>query len=204
MLSFVMWLCSKCYPYRLSESFHLYRDVLFTKWIRHFIGHVGQNSMIGYACRLWGGGQKQIIIGDDTIIQRHTILGCWTKYHEQSFSPSITIGNQCNIGEYSHITAINKIVIGDGLLTGRFVLISDNSHGGLSREEAVIPPVSRKLVSKGEVIIGNHVWIGDKATILAGVHIGDNAIVAANSVVTKDVPANSMVAGSPAIIIKTI
>ena len=58
--------------------------------------------------------------------------------------------------------------------------------------------------SKGEVEIGNNVWIGDKATILAGVVIGDNVIVAANSVVTKSVPSNTIVAGSPAKIIKQL
>ena len=89
-------------------------------------------------------------------------------------------------------------MIGNGLLTGRFVLISDNSHGGLSQTEAAIPPAARKLVSKGPVVIGDNVWIGDKVTILAGVHIGDNAIIAANAVVTENVPANTLVAGVPA------
>ena len=182
----------------------MYGDRLYTLWMRPFLGHLGKNALIGRSSRLWGGGGKHIAIGDDTIIQRHSILGCWTSYHDQTFSPSITIGNNCNIGEYCHITAINKIVIGDGLLTGRFVLISDNSHGGLSQEEAVIPPAARKLVSKGPVIIGNNVWIGDKATILAGVHIGDNAIIAANAVVTEDVPAHTMVAGAPATVRKRL
>ena len=199
-----MGILSKLYPYPLSERLDIYRDKLYTLWMRPFLGHLGKNALIGRSSRLWGGGGKHIAIGDDTIIQRHSILGCWTSYHDQTFSPSITIGNNCNIGEYCHITAINKIVIGDGLLTGRFVLISDNSHGGLSQEEAVIPPAARKLVSKGPVIIGNNVWIGDKATILAGVHIGDNAIIAANAVVTEDVPAHTMVAGAPATVRKRL
>ena len=176
----------------------LYLDKIYTLWMRPFLGHLGKHAIIGRSSRLWGGGGKQISIGDDTIIQRHAILGCWTRYHDQTFSPSITIGDHCNIGEYCHITAINKIVIGNGLLTGRFVLITDNSHGGLSQAEAAIPPVARKLVSKGPVVIGDNVWIGDKVTILAGVHIGDNAIIAANAVVTEDVPANTLVAGVPA------
>ncbi len=193
-----MGILSKLYPYPLSERLDIYRDRLYTLWMRPFLGHLGKDSIIGRSSRLWGGGGKQISIGDDTIIQRHAILGCWTRYHDQTFSPSITIGDHCNIGEYCHITAINQIVIGNGLLTGRFVLITDNSHGGLSQAEAAIPPASRKLVSKGPVIIGNNVWIGDKVTILAGVHIGDNAIIAANAVVTEDVPANTLVAGVPA------
>lgn len=59
------------------------------------------------------------------------------------------------------------------------------------------------MVSKGPVIIEDNVWIGDKATILANVTIGKGAVVAANSVVTKDVPAYSVVAGIPAKVIKT-
>lgn len=199
-----MGILSKLYPYHLSERIAIYRDRLYTLWMRPFLGHLGKNSMIGRSSRLWGGGGKQISIGDDTIIQRHAILGCWTRYHDQAFSPGITIGDHCNIGEYCHITAINKIVIGNGLLTGRFVLITDNSHGGLSQAEAAIPPAARKLASKGPVVIGDNVWIGDKVTILAGVHIGDNAIIAANAVVIEDVPAHTMVAGAPATVRKRL
>lgn len=53
------------------------------------------------------------------------------------------------------------------------------------------------------MIIGNNVWIGEKATILPGVHIGDSVVIAANSVVTKDIPSFSVAAGVPAQIVKT-
>lgn len=198
-----MWLFGKVYPYRLSQRLHSVRCILYTMWIRNFIGQMGEHSIISYSCSLQGGGQKRIIIGDYTCIQSHSILGCWEKYLNQSFTPSITIGDNCSIGEYNHITACNRITIGNGLLTGRYVYIGDNSHGGLSHEEAGVRPTARILVSKGEVVIGNNVWIGDKATILS-VHIGDNAIVAANAVVTKDVPSNCVVAGVPAKIIKKL
>ena len=60
------------------------------------------------------------------------------------------------------------------------------------------------MVSKSDgVIIGNNVWIGEKATILPGVHIGDSVVIAANSVVTKDIPSFSVAEGVPAQIIKT-
>ncbi len=203
-LSVLMWLVSKIYPYRLSRGIHSVRDILYTMWIRNFIGQMGEHSRVCCPCSLQGGGQKRISIGDHTCIQSHSIFGCWEKYGSQQFSPSINIGNHCSIGEYNHITACNKISIGDGLLTGRYVYIGDNAHGGLSWEEAELPPIKRQLVSKGEVKIGNNVWIGDKATILAGVTIGDNAIVAANAVVTKDVPSNCIVAGIPAKIVKEL
>ena len=64
-------------------------------------------------------------------------------------------------------------------------------------------PLKRPIVSKGPVRIGDNVWIGDKATILPNVSIGNGAIIAANAVVTKDVPPYSVAAGNPAKIIKT-
>ena len=193
---------SLIYPYKLHQKIQSKKDVLYTLWIRNFIGHVGENSTICKPCSLQGGGQKNVSIGNHTIIQSNSILGCWVKYGEQEFpNASITIGNECSIGEYNHITACNKITIGNGLLTGRYVIISDNSHGGLSMEDSIIKPVKRSLKSKGEVVIGNNVWLGDKVAVLAGVHIGNNVIVAANAVITKDIPDNCIVAGVPGKII---
>lgn len=191
-----MW--SILYSYNTSCRLRQFKNSLYSLWICHFLSSVGNNSRIYYPCKLWGGGSKRIHIGEGTTIQGHCILGCWIEYAGESFTPTITIGDNCNIGEHTHITAINKITIGNGLLTGRYVYIGDNSHGGLSIEEANTPPIRRKLQSKGEVVIGNNVWIGDKATILAGVHIGDNVIIGANSVVTKDIPSNSVWGGNPA------
>ena len=183
------------YPYKFHCKLQSARDFFYTLWIRNFIGRLGEHSRICYPCSLQGGGQKNISIGNNTTIQGTSILGCWTKYGQQEFSnASITIGNHCNIGEYNHITACNKITIGDGLLTGRYVIISDNSHGGLSKEESTIEPSKRDLKSKGEVVIGNNVWLGDKVAILSGVRIGNNVIVAANAVVTKDIHGNSVMA----------
>lgn len=112
----------------------------------------------------------------------------------------IVIGNNVNINWYAHIGAINKIVIGDNVLIGSSVLITDHSHGqsGMSN----LPPAARPLYSKGPVIIGENVWIGEGAVILGGVEIGSNTIIGANSVVTHDIPANCVAAGVPAKIIK--
>lgn len=200
----LMCITSKVYPYTLSERLCGYRDYLYTLWLKNFIGYVGSHSIISKPCSLQGCGQRNISIGSYTNIQSHGILGCWSVYGSQHFSSSLSIGNHCSIGEYNHITACNKITIGDGLLTGRFVYIGDNAHGEFKKENAHIPPKDRSLCSKGEIVIGNNVWIGDKVTILGGVHIGDNVIIAANAVVTKDVLSNSVVAGVPAKVIKTI
>ncbi len=200
----LMRIVSIFYNYQMSQRLKGYRNVLYTAWIRNFMDKVDSNVSIHYPCLIQGGGEKGISIGEGTCLQGHNVLGCWAKYQEQVFTPTLTIGRECNIGEYTHITACNKIMIGDGLLTGRFVYIGDNAHGSLSWEEADIPPVKRHLQSKGEIIIGNNVWIGDKVTILGGVTIGDNVIIGAGSIVTHDVPSNCMAAGMPANVIKQL
>ena len=103
---------------------------------------------------------------------------------------------------YNHITCANKIIIGDSLLTGKWVTITDNSHGETDKVTLGMRPQKRPISSKGPVEIGNNVWIGDKATILPSVTIGDGAVIAANSVVIKDVLAYGVVGGNPAKVIK--
>lgn len=112
--------------------------------------------------------------------------------------PSVIIGDNVSLGEYCHITAIECVKIGNNLLTGRFVTITDNSHGLTDLESLKLPPLKRPIVSKGAVTIKDNVWIGDKVTILPDVTIGEGSVIAANSVVTKDVPPYSVVGGIPA------
>lgn len=114
------------------------------------------------------------------------------------------IGDNCNFGEFNHITCLNRIIIGNGVLTGRFVLITENSHGRTNGEDIGLPPEQRCIVSKGAVIIGNNVWIGDKVSIMPNVTIGEGAIIAANAVVTHNVPPYTLVAGCPAKVMKKI
>ena len=117
-------------------------------------------------------------------------------------NPEIIIGEHCKFGAYNHITSVNRIVIGNNVLTGKWVTITDNSHGDTDIDTLKVHPAERPLLSKGPVVIGNDVWIGDKATILPGVTIGDGTVVAANSVVTKDLPAYCVAVGNPAKIMK--
>ena len=99
---------------------------------------------------------------------------------------------------------MNKIIIGNNVLTGKKVLITDNAHGASDRFTIDTPPMSRPLYSKGPVIIEDNVWIGEKASIMPGVHIHKGCIIAANAVVTKDIPPHCIVAGVPAKIVKQL
>ena len=96
----------------------------------------------------------------------------------------------------------DTVEIGDHVLMGSYVFITDNSHGNADASAIGVPPRERPLTGKGPVRIGNNVWIGRGAAILPGVTVGDNAIIGANSVVTRSVPANCVVGGIPAKVIK--
>ena len=159
---------------------------------------IGEGSSFsdGLVLTAW---DKYLVMTPDTYI--HTYIHTYEETI-QEFSPSIQFGRNCNIGRNNHISAITDIKIGDNLLTGQDVTITDNSHGDCSSSDVDIPPSFRALSSKGPVVIGNNVWIGSKATILSGVKIGNNVVVGANSVVTKSIPDNAVVAGIPAKIIK--
>lgn len=150
-------------------------------------------------------GKEYIEIGNGCKIGKHVQLTAWGEHNRFHFNPSIVIGNNCQFGSYNHITAINRIEIGNGVLTGKFVTITDNSHGKPGDEsDCELSPIVRTVYSKGPVVIGDNVWIGDKATILPNVRIGEGCIIGANSVVTKDIPPYCIVGGNPARIIKTI
>lgn len=175
---------------------------IYNQWILRQIGVVEDNVNISLDCTLVGG--KYIFIKKGTFIAAHAVITAWDNYLNQRFTPKIEIGENVSLGEYNHITCINSIKIGDGVLTGRWVTITDNSHGRFEDDQIGINPAFRPMFSKGPTIIGDRVWIGDKATILPGVTIGESCIVAANTVVTKDIPPFSLVAGNPAKIIKQI
>ena len=170
------------------------------------LGNVGIGTRIRSHCLLKGDSLKNVKIGSGCYIDTNNVIECSARLVKsgKTVSPKLTIGNGCNFGEYNHITAVNRIVIGDNLLTGRFVLITDNSHGLFEMVELNKHPSHRQVVSKGEVVIGDNVWLGDKVSILPGVHIGDGCIIGANSVVTHDVPNFSIAAGNPAKVIKQI
>ena len=110
----------------------------------------------------------------------------------------ITLGNNNYFNRNVKIVCYDSVEMGNDCLMGDSVHIYDQDHN-FSDINAVI--CSQGYTTK-PVKIGNNVWIGAKATILKGVTIGDGAIVGANALVNKDVPANSIVVGNPATIVK--
>ena len=117
---------------------------------------------------------------------------------------TLTIGDNCQIGDYCHIVALKKMNIGNNVLIASKVFISDTSHGTYTRDNQDSPniaPVDRPLISQS-VEIGDNVWIGENVVVLQGSKIGKGSIIGANAVVTGDIPENSIAAGVPARVIK--
>lgn len=117
---------------------------------------------------------------------------------------TLFIGENCEIGDYTHIVAHEKVEIGNDVLVASKVFISDTNHGCYKGEKTDSPdtsPNKRKTVTE-PVKIGSNVWIGENVVIMAGSAIGDGCIIGANAVVKGIFPENSMIAGVPAKIIR--
>jgi acetyltransferase-like isoleucine patch superfamily enzyme len=102
------------------------------------------------------------------------------------------LGQECTISAFQHVSIGRECVIADR------VMLIDFDHGVVEVER----PIRLQGIYKRDVRVGNNVWIGYGACILRGVTVGDNAIVGTNAVVTADVPANAVVGGVPAKLIR--
>jgi acetyltransferase-like isoleucine patch superfamily enzyme len=139
---------------------------------RHF--SVGKNFTTGQFCRLEAGSAET-----------------------DSFKKLLFIGDDVQINDRCHIAALEHVSIGNNVLIASDVYISDHDHGKTDICSLKTKPSKRPLICDA-VVIEDDVWIGEKATILKGVHIGKGAVIAAGAVVTKSVEPYTVVCGAPA------
>ena len=137
-------------------------------------------------------------IGRDARIElgRWSWLGHGTKIrcHEGvvSIGAKTVMGQECTISAYQHVSIGRECVIADR------VMLIDFDHGVVEVDR----PIRLQGIYKRDVRVGSNCWIGYGACLLRGVTVGDNAIIGTSAVVTKDVPANAVVAGVPARVIR--
>ena len=141
---------------------------------------------------------KKIILGNRVSIGKFAIIRPSNSYGGE-IGEGLKIGSNSNIGPYSYIGCSVYIEIGDNVMISPRVSIYAENH--VFNSTAI--PMKQQGVNKQFVIIGDDCWIAANSIILAGVTIGKGSVVAAGSVVTKDVPPYSVVAGVPAEIIKS-
>jgi len=110
----------------------------------------------------------------------------------------VEIGAKTVIGQECTISAYQRVRIGEQCVIADRAMFIDFDHGVVEVERSI----REQGIYKRDVEVGSNVWIGYGACILRGVRVGDNSIVGTNSVVTKDIPANAVVAGIPARVIR--
>ena len=130
-----------------------------------------------------------------------TGVGCRIEAYPKTDKKVLFFGENFQMNDYVHITAMECVKIGKNVLLASKIYISDCSHGSYSGDQNDSNPneipKDRKMFSK-PVVIEDNVWLGEFVSVLPGVTIGNGAIVGANSVVSKNIPANVIAVGSPA------
>jgi acetyltransferase-like isoleucine patch superfamily enzyme len=147
-------------------------------------------AFVGPGCSLEVGRQATLELG------RWSWIGhdCKIRVHEGNVSigAKTVLGQECTISAYQHVSIGRECVIADR------VMLIDFDHGMVEVER----PIRLQGIYKRDVRVGNNVWIGYGACILRGVTVGDNAVIGTNAVVTRDVPANAVMGGVPARVIR--
>ena len=137
-------------------------------------------------------------IGRDAVLRlgRWSWVGHGTKIRvhegEVSIGAKTVVGQECTISAYQHVSIGRECIVADR------VMLIDFDHGVVEVER----PIRVQGIYKRDVRVGHNVWIGYGACFLRGVTVGDNSIVGTSSVVTRDVPANAVVGGTPARLIR--
>jgi acetyltransferase-like isoleucine patch superfamily enzyme len=137
---------------------------------------IGASARVDFGRFVW--------IGDRTKVRCHEGL--------VEIGQKTVLGQECTITAYQHIRIGEQCVIADK------AMFIDFDHGVVEVER----PIRLQGIYKRDVEVGSNVWIGYGACILRGVRVGDNSVIGTNSVVTKDVPANAVVGGIPARILR--
>lgn len=172
----------------LRMACHSWLQIAYLRSKGHQIGH---NVKIGYQSFISVTPGGKLVIGDDTRIDDYAtliIVG----------SGELKLGCNVYIGRRSTISAQTKVSIGDYCLIAHNVTIIDSTHKMLNDS-----PIETQGAESNPITIGNNSWLATGVVVLKDVQIGKNCIVGAQSVVTKNVQDNHMIAGIPAQIIKT-
>jgi len=157
-------------------------------FLNPFIHKKGKNARICRNSRIDVMPFNNFVLGDNSTIEDFCTIN--------NGVGDILIGQRSRIGMSNVL--IGPVTIGNDVILAQNIVMSGLNHG---YEDITLPPHNQP-VTKKKIILEDEVWIGANSVVLAGVTIGKHAVVAAGSVVTKNVPAYSVVVGNPAKVIK--
>jgi len=184
-------------PYRLKRLHLLFQRWYAERFLRPQFDHLGDAPLFmkPWYVEVFGGPVR---LGDHAHViaapDKRVRLTVWSNFAGQG---KITIGNCCLICPGVRISAAQEITIGDSCMLAQEAFVTDSDwHGIYDR--------SLSVGQSAAVHIAANVWIGDSAIICKGVMIGENSIIGAGSVVRKDIPANVIAGGNPAMVLKEL
>ncbi len=179
----------------LNQTYRL-RMRLWTCFYTPFLGTIGHGTRIQKVSFLRN--PHRIFLGERVVIGHHARIEAFTSHGGETYTPTITIGDETTIEPYSHLGAASEITIGRSVLIASHVYITDHDHtfDDLDRY------VGSQPLQVAPVRIGDFAWLGENVMALKGVTIGHHAIIGANSVVTRDIPPYAVAVGSPARVIR--
>lgn len=161
------------------------------------IKYIGKDSKVGLLYNFLNG--KYITIGSKSVIGRYSKLQCFDNFNGHIYHPSITIGNNCLLGQNITIWSADEVKIEDNVTIAGYCTLINENHGIDVESELTF---LHQTLTSAPIKIGEGTWIGERCIILPGVEIGKKCVVGSGSIVTKSIPDYSMVVGNPARIIK--
>lgn len=142
-------------------------------------------------------GKEGISIGDNVSIGEFSKLVVSTTMND--LGKYIKLGDHVGIGEYAYLGGSGGLTIGNDCIIGQYFSCHPENHNFRNSDLLI----RHQGVSRQGIVIGQNCWIGSKVSILDGVSIGDNCVIAAGAVVTQSFPSNSVIVGVPARIISS-
>jgi len=158
---------------------------------------VGRNFIVEDYAEIMALSEEGIVLGDNVTIGAFATIKP-SNYYGRELGVGLRVGNNSNIGRYSYIGCSGRISIGNNVLMGPRVGLFAEDHNF----ERVDTPIRDQGVVREPIVIEDDCWIGSGSIITGGVRIGQGAIIAAGSVVTRNVPPYKVVGGVPARVIR--
>jgi len=157
----------------------------------------GRMVQIGDYVNITAYGKGGLTLGNNVWIGSNSFIKVSFSFNDPG--EYIYIGNNVGLGEFAHLGGAGGLTIGDDCIIGPYLSCHPENHNFFDNEKLI----RMQGVTRRGINIGKNCWIGSKVTILDGVTIGNNCVIAAGAVITKNMPADSVIGGVPAKVIKS-